>query len=315
MYEPAIFSTEQVAYGDFYAWFKAKLVAAGWENITSNYATDGDVWHSTGESGTKNYYFSSFVPNTSAGMVVKPYLKYTPGNPGSPGVFLGNPNVSGHNVTYDGLALPITGTSTLPPDSASLTVSYSINKQRIIIAFTLAEGFFTQTNGSSAGMYGKSTLWHIGAPELYSTSDNDLDSAKGLIIYGTKVYAAGGSNNYFNNYAQIYRSYTSDTNIGPYNENTYYTLDANTLFRPRPISTGAFTLLDIIAGGPNEGTFLKLNDIFMVPEVTLGSSQGLYDGDLLTDGEYTYKVVLVQIPGFRVHPFSGATNIYAIRVE
>lgn len=314
MYEPAIFSSEQVTYGDLYAWFKVKLVAAGWENITSNYATDGDVWHSTGESGTRNYYFSTVNFNSFGGMVTKQFLGYIPGTAGSAGTFIGNPNGAVDTI-FSGLAVPCGSANgnALPTSDTPIYLTYSINKERAIIALSLPEGLFTQGTGSTAYPYGKSNLWYIGAPELYSTSgEDDSQSARGLIIYGGKYYTIGGD--YYYPWLQIYRSAPPETTVGSYNENPIYSLDTVPMFKIRN-STGINMLCDLIAAGPYEGVFLKLNDLFLIPQPALkGFNTGLHDGDLLTDGEYTYKIILMQLHYYRILPLNSS-NVFAVRVS
>lgn len=316
MYEPAIFTSEQVTYGDFYAWFKAKLVAAGWENITSNYATDGDVWHSTGESGTKNYYFKTAAPGVSnalyeGGMLARPYLKYTPG---ASGVFVGDggSSISGYETLFK-LAFPITASGQMsyrPPLDALYTVYFSINKDRAILTLTLPEGYFTNPNYS--GWSGRSNLWYIGAPELYSTSEQDSESSKGLIIHGTFLNSNGP--NYAYQGTNLYSSVGTNPVLSGYAANPNYKLDTSTLFRTRSISTGSYLLLDLICGSNYEGTVLRIRDVFIVPEVGSGGFTDLFEGDLLSDGEYTYKIIAIQLPGSRTIPIAY-TNKYAIRIE
>ncbi|WP_312339269.1 hypothetical protein [Anaerospora hongkongensis] len=318
MYEPAIFMSEQVTYGDFYAWFKAKLAAAGWENITSNYATDGDVWYSTGESGTKNYYFQTFAPESHAGMITKPYLKYTPGVSGSAGVFIGS-GVDGGFATY-GLALPIhagngfDGVFTPPSSSTLFSIRFFINKDRAIVAITLPEGLFTSdASATYSGFYGKSSLWYIGAPELYSTSSTDSASSKGLIVFGTRRNQGNGG--FYYQGVSVYSSIGNDPVLKTYDINPIYKLDTSPMFKTRNV-TGSFMLLDLVCGGSYEGMLMLLKDLFVVPKTTAGVYvfSGLYDGDLISDGQYTYKVILGQIGGYKIIPLD-LTNYYAIRVS
>lgn len=319
MYEPAIFMSEQVTYGDFYAWFKAKLVAAGWENITSNYATDGDVWHSTGESGTKNYYFKTVAPSLvstelwGGGMIARPYLKYTPGSLGSSGVFVGDGGITiSVYVSNFKLAFPVTLTAQstyCPPLTAEYTVYTSINRDRVIVTLTLPEGYFTGANYS--GLLGRSNLWYVGAPELYSTSGQDSESSKGLIVHGTTLNQNGP--NYAYQGVNIYSSVGSNPVLANYDANPIYKLGDSPIFRLKNMAS-KYPLMDLICGGPYEGTILKLKDIFVLSEVGMGAFTDVFEGDLITDGEYMYKVIAIQLPTNRTIPLMW-TNKYAIRVS
>jgi len=315
MYEPAIFTSEQVTYGDFYAWFKAKLVAAGWENI-SNYATDGDGWHSTGESGAKNYYFNTFAPSLVVseyygnGMHTRPYLKYVPGALGVAGVFTGD---GGYNTSLSypnsyKLAMP-SHTSAYYPIASDIkyTVSFSITKDRIILTLTLPEGLFAYPNL----FYGRSNLWYIGATEMYSTPNNDADSPHGLIIFGSTLVSSG-TNRYYQGQL-VYNSANTSTVLGTYLDTPYYTLDASAMFRIPSIS-GKSMLLDIVCGGAIEGMLFRLTDVFIIPENVTAKYTEWFDGDLVSDGEFTYKVIVVQLPNYRIHPLNY-TNKFVIRVS
>lgn len=313
MYEPAIFTNETVNYSDFYAWFKTKLVAAGWENITSKYSSDGDVWHSKGERGTRDYFFSTFAPNANNGMEVRQYLKYTPGTSGVAGVFEGNPAVAGQSMVYNGFSFPVTvaGYGVLP-DTTPLLVHFSINKERVIIIITAPEGLFTGTTSSTSGLLGKSSLWYIGSPELYSTSLEDAHAPKGLIKFGSYVNTPYSTAGYYP-YAQIYRSVGWDTNIGTASENRFYKLDTSTIFR-NSNANASYPLMDIVAGGPYEGVFARIKDVFGLPQTTIGATMNIFDGDLITDGTYTYRVVVVQYSAYRIYTFDNSCY-FAIRVS
>lgn len=101
-----IFTYGNCQKSQFYDVILNALLAAGWQNVTSNYATDGDVLKSNGISGDKELYMQ-IVPynaaqfgvsagaDTSYSMRTKPYAiwayrqqkKYTPGASGTAGTF------------------------------------------------------------------------------------------------------------------------------------------------------------------------------------------------------------------------------------
>ncbi|AEO93632.1 virion structural protein [Bacillus phage G] len=128
-----IFKKQEMKKKDFYAWFKRTLTEVGWENISSKPSTDFDVFYSKGESGSDELYFQikeyydSSTTNTLSGsnerfFDIRLLKKYTPGEPGTAGIFDRK-----NDIMY---RLQIAA-GTITPET-DMTVYYNVNKNRII---------------------------------------------------------------------------------------------------------------------------------------------------------------------------------------
>ena len=144
------------------------LKAAGWEDISSNPATDFIVMHSKGESGDANYCFQMKVGlGPSYDMQFRLSGTYTPGAPGSAGVFA-VPSAQWFNVPMASQ----TGNYTFP--SKGLTdlmqdLFYNINKDccKIVTAPPVSTYYWGALTGSR--------FFVIGSPDLYYTTKSSKD--------------------------------------------------------------------------------------------------------------------------------------------
>lgn len=157
----AIFQTGTTTKGNLIQTIKNLMVSAGWQDISSNAATDFIVMYSRGESGDKDLVFQMRENNASASQnitstdygtaSVRFVATYTPGTPGSAGTF-GRAAIAWQNMNLGG------ETTALFPPATAVTYRYHVNKNRLIILIEYA-------NASPSGYI------HIGIPDIQYCSE------------------------------------------------------------------------------------------------------------------------------------------------
>jgi hypothetical protein len=129
------------------------MLAEGYQEISSDIATDGRVYKSTGIDGENEFYIRVQDPLSNY-LLVGFYDKYTPGTPGVPGAF-GN----GHTQSC------VTWNRSSTSNSLMVAYIFNINKDRVII----------QCEGLKVNSGNCSSLTYIGMPKRYDLNDKNCN--------------------------------------------------------------------------------------------------------------------------------------------
>jgi hypothetical protein len=256
-----IFQKMVVPKSQLYSTLKTLLLNAGWQNISSNPATDYDVFYSTGNSGNMALYFQmrdyDNMSTTDAGYQfgIRLIRGYTPGAPGQSGTFLvpGEPWIYNY-IMYSNAYLKL---------STNLTLWYNVDKNRLI--FAIQPPFYLNTNSS---------IFFIGMPNLTLIQENQ---SSGVLFASSNPYST-----YMNN-AQIR---ITDNPFNPqsssYNMNVYYVNSPSRIVN----SAGKVFMSRLAYGAYNtEGVRGFLDGIYVFP--TYESPVRWLDGDIIVDTSVT----------------------------
>lgn len=171
-----IFKHKRMRKSEFYSFYKALLESYGWENISSNLATDYDVFFSKGEDGKQNLYVNMrenfdgtsnthFSTSTYSYIDVRAMEKYTPNvDMGKAGIF-SHPATNWTRVRMSDTAYPRTFAD----------VYYTGNKDRVIVFYRNEQTGYTN-------------MLYIGKPRAHYSKSTPFS---GNTIIPTNSYRAG----------------------------------------------------------------------------------------------------------------------------
>ena len=180
-----ILTTEKVKLYDIYSKILSLLTEAGWEDVSSNPATDGNIMHSKGESGDMDLFLglskdaggtdtNPFGSSTTADCIyIKLIYDYRPGASGKSGTY-----DSRRNETWKKLIKPFNDRGIVGLDD-EIYMHYNVNKNRILCYFEPLEKYKldkTTTNNPT-----RSQLENINSPYFFTFGYQD-----GSLIKGTK---------------------------------------------------------------------------------------------------------------------------------
>jgi len=238
------------------------MKAAGWQNVSSNPATDFFVMHSKGESGDKNLYMQFRNGNvTNANPIdttdynVASYRLvggYTPGSPGTAGVF--------QKATEAWRVFYVAPTTTVINNEVEMTYYYHVNKNRIIFVLEtpISLGFSPVTH-------------YFGLPVSFVSEPNSRG-----VIAASSTYAVTANNVLVSNAAgELPEDAVSSTRI------VYSTLPPKS-----PNSAGIHTPVEMYYGNGTEGMRGKIDGLYVIP------AGGVNNGDIMTVGVKRFKAIV-----------------------
>ena len=180
-----ILTTEKVKLYDIYSKIISLLTEAGWEDVSSNPAIDGNIMHSKGESGDMDLFLgfskdaggtdtNPFGSSTTADCIyIKLIYDYRPGASGKSGTY-----DSRRNETWKKLIKPFNNRGIVSLDD-EIYMHYNVNKNRILCYFEPLEKYKldkTTTNNPT-----HLQLYNINSLYFFTFGYQD-----GSIIKGTK---------------------------------------------------------------------------------------------------------------------------------
>lgn len=272
---------------DFYDLVINSMISAGWTNVTSKYATDGDVLHSTGVNGDKDIYLR-FAPysclqwgapsavndtnyslrtTTNWGMSVQLQPSYAPGASGVAGVF-GYPTREWKEFM---MAMPINSIYYNSPTAvpADTVVNYYIyiDKSKIIL--------FSKLPDNLSNTY---HMNYVGLPDtLYSAND----AGRGSVIANTCLGPGSMGNN------KIAMCEFPEAGKGKTSGSTHYSVDCYSI-QPNTLSPnvkGNYFFSEFYLHHAEVGMISKLDGIY-------GTISGnLNTGDTVTINGVQYLVM------------------------
>lgn len=180
-----ILTTEKVKLYDIYSKIISLLTEAGWEDVSSNPATDGNIMHSKGESGDMDLFLgfskdaggtdtNPFGSSTTADCIyIKLIYDYRPGASGKSGTY-----DSRRNETWKKLIKPFNNRGIMSLDD-EIYMHYNVNKNRILCYFEPLEKYkLDKTTTNNPTNY---QLLNINSPYFFTFGYQD-----GSLIKGTK---------------------------------------------------------------------------------------------------------------------------------
>lgn len=292
-----IFTPGQCTKAQLYDVVLNAMLAAGWQNITSNYATDGDVLYSTGVNGDKSLIINlipysgrnasgitasaandaaySTRTTTYAYWSFRLEQSYTPGASGTAGTF-SHPSRTFNNPIYlfAGLgpgsnwgATYYAGNITFPIDTVMNYYIY-VDKSKLILFVKPPDTY--SINWS---------VIYIGLPD---TTFAKCDNGRGVIC--------ALNWNWWGAFP-LMTEYPDDGVVAQLTgTNNYYT--ALTFVQPTtsPNQNGKYFLSEIYYHNSSYGLIGKLDGILGV------SNNGLTTGDTITIAGITYTIINIQTP-------------------
>lgn len=275
---------------DFYGTICSLLLGAGWQNVTSNYTTDGDVFISSGNTNDKALIINirktetANVTDVTTTNGVQCSIRfpstYTPGTPGTSGVF-----------TRPGLwhMLPIgpinTGSAALNNCGALDTVyNYKVyvDKSKIIYSIEYPLGINLDC-----------VLIYVGLPDSIYTPESKNN---GMVLVSS-CYNSGGP-------ASVFVADSPD-GIGSTSDGYPLAMYAVTPLK-NPNTSNKYILSEIAYGNAIEGLRGKLDGIYVLPNGTMRT------GMLIKCGLETYYVVQQVTGGYGGFGYPSANM--AIRI-
>ncbi|HMM22695.1 MAG TPA: hypothetical protein PKA10_18405 [Selenomonadales bacterium] len=181
-----LFQKETVTRANLASWLYSKLVAAGWEQISSNISTDGYVFRSSGEAGDCDYYINlnaDFFATGGGGINqyginLFPCLGYTPGVAGAAGTFVYKQSSGIYQPAFSAVSSAA---------DREFTFYYSVNKDRVVFVNT-----FPLAQGSSAnGRICSSFLMYVGIPERRTrpNAESKVNAGNFLWVMNPAIYS------------------------------------------------------------------------------------------------------------------------------
>lgn len=252
---------------DFYGVLKNALLSAGWINITSNYATDGDVLTSPGNTGDKALIINMRSANVKNDydtattayclMSIRFPTSYTPGAAGVAGTFV-RPGGWQWMAIY-----PATNPANV---QLAMDTIYNyklyVDKSKLIFSIEFPLGLNTNP-----------IFHYIGLPDsIYC----DEAGNRGM-VWGTTCYSQSATGNVL----------IADRPNGISSASDVYDIPLLcNLSAKNPNNSGKFGISDIYYGNSNDGVRGKLDGIFTFP------STGLLTGDTITIGSNVYYALI-----------------------
>jgi hypothetical protein len=276
---------------DFYGVLTNALIGAGWTNVTSNYATDGDVFTSTGNNGDKALIINLRKVShggdndvtTTVGVImsIRFPTSYTPGEPGVSGTFVRT------GLWRQFSLAPINATSVALGGTGALDMEYNyklyVDKNKFIVSveYPLA------TNLGPV-------LSYVGLPDSNYTDD----SANRGIVYAATIYAVNGST----------LIPISDSPNGVGSSADIYALILYTSLPAKVLNNeGSYAVSEVYYGSAVEGVRGKLDGVLLVNTTILRT------GYKLQIGSHVYYVLQCNTTGYGANTFPS--NTLAIRIS
>jgi hypothetical protein len=277
-----VFKTGTCLKSELYGKMIDALKAAGWEDISSNPATDFVVLHSKGNTGDKNLILNLRPGNTSNAnpvdttdycqMSYRLQNSYTPGASGAAGTF-GRPSLA-WTALY---IVPAAAAATIL--GASTTLNYYVyadaSKVILMVQYPSATGYLPM-------------LIYLGEPDTLYTPESD----------GRGILAAMSANNPTgNNTVQI-----CDNPDQMASAAAPYVLTVYALLAPGdPNADSKSFLSSVYYGSAAEGYRGKLDGVKLV----YFSGSNFVTGDTITVGREVYTVFIVAATGYTSFPSRG----------
>lgn len=266
---------------DIYDTFVNALISAGWQNISSYPANDGDVLTSTGNTGDKslvvqlfpydagyrgqsvaNYNNSSYSIRTGNSdsenhvMSVRFPMKYTPGVSGAAGTIL--------RPSQSIIRTPLINTGNLV--DLNCNVDYDIYADKNRIMFSAKPPNILSTAAS---------FIHLGLPDTQYVKGQD---SRGMLYFSSSSYTTG----------QINYPYTSDyPDISMGSCGDWYQCAWNFIIPPRtPNVNGTIFMAEPYYQSADIGLIGKIDGAYFVT-----SSVPYSHGDIVTVGSSKFKVL------------------------
>ncbi|MGD2351927.1 MULTISPECIES: hypothetical protein [Bacillus subtilis group] len=276
-----LFQTGTATKTELYGVMKNLLLQAGWINVSSNPATDYDVFKSTGETGDKELVFQTrpYYGTSTAGVNniestdfhyggIRLIGGYTPsGTSGTSGTF----DRTLTNEGWKNLPFACTVTTQSFDKNTPVTYRYSVNKNRLIFVTEYPPALNTPP-----------CMFYIGIPDETYCSE---PKSRGL-LYLTSCQGVVTSSVYITDNAGEVASQLSSKSMGTLCQ----------LAPKNPNSAGNFTLSEIFYGDSSEGVRGKLTGIFALP------TQNIANGDIIVQGGQEYLVVVNGTSGNDMFP-------------
>jgi hypothetical protein len=264
-----LFQTGTCLKQDLYETIKGIMVSAGWTNISTNYATDGDVMYSTGENNDKTLFFQMRDTNASAANSIKT-TDYNVMSYRLPNVFTagtgtyptGTAGTSERTVANEAWkVMYIAPTATVINRTTTITYRYNCNKNRLIFIVEYPEGTAIAP-----------VLNYIGIPDIVYGSDT---GSRGLIVATTGGASAANIVQITNAVAELPNDTASSTRA------VYCQLSAK-----NPNTSGKYMMSEMYYGNTTEGMRGKITGVFALP------NQNILNGDTITVGTKQYRVIV-----------------------
>lgn len=262
-----IFQTRTCLKSDIYNTIKTILLDAGWQNITSSYPTDGDIFYSTGESDNLALYMNiRSLSSTGINDIVTTDYNvmsyrfpetYVPGDVGVGGTF-------GRLVATEAWKnLYVAPTATAISKSVTVTLRYHCNKNRIIFAI-----IYPDASGIAP------VINYIGvSDEIYVATSGSRD-----MMFAT---SAGGAASNTVMMCNAVLSMPSDAASSA--RNTY------TQLPPKQVNAdGKVIMSEIFYGNPTEGLRGKITGVYCISN----TAPVINSGNIITIGAEQYLVLL-----------------------
>lgn len=322
-----ILTTEKVKWRDIYSKIISLLTEAGWEDVSSNSATDGNIMHSNGESGDMDLFlgFSKdaggtdkhpFGSSVSATIIyVKLIYDYRPGVSGKSGTY-----DSRRNEIWRPILRPFGDTSWMSLDS-DVYMHYHVNKNRILCYFEPITRYIY--NASNVGNINLQ-FCSIQSPQFFTFGYQDSSLIKGTksssVIFACTSVINFATINYSMKYSALACSYASTVSSDAIYLQSYSfnvpregTLDGGVPLLPILLGTEADGLLCCVDGLK----VLSYNDNFTQDPSYSYNERFIADGDVVKLNNKLYRAYVyyhlwaVNVP----KPSSGAFQIGILRIN
>jgi hypothetical protein len=276
---------------DFYGVLTNALIGAGWTNVTSNYATDGDVFVSTGNNGDKSLIINLRKFNTlgdndvtttvNAIMRIRFPTSYTPGEPGVSGTFVRTGawrQFSLAPINSGGVALGGTG-------ALDMEYYYKIYVDKNKFIFSVEYPLATNLGP---------VLNYVGLPDSNYTDDNGNSG----IVFASSTYAVVGTS----------LIPVADTPNGVGSSADIYALGLYTSLPAKVLNNdGSYAVSEVYYGSAVEGVRGKLDGVLLV------NTTNIRTGIKLQLGSQVYYVLKCETSGYGANTFP--VNTLAIRIS
>lgn len=262
-----IFQTKTCLKSDIYNTIKTILLDAGWQNITSSYATDGDVFYSTGEADNLALFMNiRSISSTGVNDIaitdynVMSYRfpdTYIPGENGVGGT-------PGRTVAQEAWKnLYVAPTATAISKSVTVTLRYHCNKNRIIFAI-----IYPDASGIAP------IINYIGiTDEIYVATSGSRE-----MMFCTSAGAATA-----NTIMMCNAVLSMPSDVASSTRNTY------TQLPPKQVNAdGKVIMSEIFYGNPSEGLRGKITGVYCISSTT----PVINSGNIITIGTEQYLVLL-----------------------
>lgn len=262
-----IFQTKTCLKSEIYSNIKSILINAGWQNITSSYTSDGDVFYSTGENDNLALYMNLRSTNTSnandietTDLNIMSYRfpdTYVPGEVGVAGTY-------GRTIAQEAWKnFYIAPTATAISRTVSVTLRYHCNKNRLIFAIIYPDASGIAPIISFIGI----------SDEIYVSTTGSRDM----------MFCTSAGNGAANTVMMCNAVMSMPSDVASSARNTY------TQLSPKQVnSDGKVIMSEIFYGNPSEGLRGKITGIFGISNTT----PVINSGNIITIGTEQYLVLV-----------------------